>query len=157
FAASEIKLTDEEMASFKVKPLIFPTLVGGIVPVYNLPEVGQLQFTGEALAGIFSGKIKTWNDPAMASANPNANLPAAKIGVVHRTDSSGSTWTFTEFLSLASPGWQKSLGQGGTVNWPVGEGARGSKGVSEKVKSTPYSIGYVEQNFAEEYKLSYGP
>jgi phosphate transport system substrate-binding protein len=156
FAASDIPLTDDEIAKFKVKPLVFPTLVGAIVPVFNVTGVPDLQFTSETLAGIFSGKIKTWNDAAIAKINPTKTLPGEKIVVVHRADPSGSTWTFTDYLSLTDPAWKMSIGQGASVSWPVGEAATGSQGMADKVKSTAYSIGYVELNFAEAEKLHYG-
>jgi phosphate transport system substrate-binding protein len=156
FAASEIPLTDEQIAKLPAKPLHFPTLVSAIVPVYNVANAPDLKFTPAALAGIFSGKIKTWSDPAIAQANPGVALPAAHIVVVHRSDASGSTYTFTEFLSKTNPAWKKDIGQGAEVKWPVGEGAAGSQALADLVKKTPNSIGYVELNYAEGDKLSSG-
>jgi phosphate transport system substrate-binding protein len=158
FAATDLPLEDAEAQKLKVKPFYFPTLTGAIVPVSNLPGVSnELQFSGETLAGIFSGKIKTWNDAAVAKENAAATLPANPIVVVHRADSSGSTWAFTEFLSQTSPAWKSSMGTGGVVKWPVGEAVSGSEGVADKVKGTPYAIGYVELNYAIQKKLPYGP
>lgn len=156
FAASDIPLTNEQIAQMKVKPLHFPTLVGAIVPVYNLPNAGTLQFTGEVLAGIFSGKVKTWNDASIAKINPKATLPAAPIVVVHRSDASGSTYAFTDFLSKVSPAWKSAIGQGAMVKWPASQGAEGNEGVATTVQKTPHSIGYVELNYAITSKLQYG-
>lgn len=156
FAASDIPLTDEQIAGMKVKPLHFPTLISAIVPVYNVAGAGALNFTGEALAGIFSGKIKTWNDAAIAKANPEVALPASHIVVVHRSDASGSTYVLTDYLSKVSETWKKNVGQGAAVRWPIGEGATGNEALGELVKKTPNAIGYVELNYAEELKLSYG-
>jgi phosphate transport system substrate-binding protein len=157
FAASDIPLTDQEVAGMSVKPLHFPALVGAIVPVYNLSGVkDNLQFTGDALAGIFSGKIKTWNDPAIAKANPGAGLPGTRIKIVHRSDVSGSTYALTDFLSLVNAPWKASIGKGGTVTWPGGEGAVGNEALAELVKKTPDSIGYVELNYAKTQGLRYG-
>ena len=156
FAASDIPLTDEQIAKLPAKPLHFPTLVSAIVPVYNVPNAAELKFTPAALAGIFSGKIKTWSDPAIAQSNPGVALPAAHIVVIHRSDASGSTYTFTEFLSKTNPAWKKDIGQGAEVKWPVGEAATGSQALADLVKKTPNSIGYVELNYAEDAKLPYG-
>jgi phosphate transport system substrate-binding protein len=156
FAASDIPLTDEEIGKMAVKPLHFPTLVGAIVPVYNVLKVGTLNFTGEVLAGIFSGRIRSWNDRALLQLNSKAALPASPIIVVHRGDSSGSTYAFTDYLSQVSDTWKKEIGHGGTVRWPVGEAASGNPALSELVKKTPYSIGYVELNYAIHDGLTYG-
>jgi len=156
FAASDIPLSDEEIGTMSVKPLHFPTLVGAIVPVYNVPKVGTLNFTGEVLSGIFSGRIRSWNDRALLQLNPTAALPASPIIVVHRGDSSGSTYAFTDYLSQVSETWRKDIGRGGTVPWPVGEAASGNPAMAELVKKTPYSIGYVELNYAIQDTLSYG-
>jgi phosphate transport system substrate-binding protein len=156
FAATDIPLTDEEAGKLKVKPLHFPTLVGAIVPVYNVPEVGSLQFSGETLAGIFSNTIKTWNDPALAKTNSGVALPASRITVIHRSDASGSTYALTDFFCRISDPWKTNIGQGATVNWPAGKAAEGNEGVAELVKKTPNSIGYVELNYAVTLKLPYG-
>jgi len=157
FAASDIPLDDSEMKKMKVKPFHFPTLIGAIVPVYNLPGLSKdLQFTGDALAGIFSGKIKTWNDPILVKANPDVTLPTKPIALVHRSDASGSTYALTEYLGQVSPVWKQNIGRGATVKWPAGESASGNEALAELVKKTPYTIGYVELNYAIEQKLAYG-
>lgn len=156
FAASDIPLTDERMAAMKARPLHFPALMGAIVPVYNLPGIIELKFSGEALAGIFSGRIKNWNDPAMAKLNPGVALPSSRIVVVHRADSSGSTYVFTDFLSKTSPRWKAEIGMGATVAWPVGEGQSGNDALAKAIRSTPASIGYVELNYANAQQLTYG-
>lgn len=158
FAATDLPLEDSDVQKLRVKPFYFPTLTGAIVPIYNVPGISQdLQFSGETLAGIYAGKIKAWNDPAVAAENHEVELPKNPIVVVHRSDSSGSTWALTEFLSQVSPAWKSSVGRGGTVTWPCGEAVEGSDAVADKVKSTPFSIGYVELNYAVRKKLSYGP
>jgi phosphate transport system substrate-binding protein len=155
FAASDIPLSDAELATFKTKPLHFPTLIGAIVAVYNLPGVNELKFSGDALAGVFSGKIKTWNDPAIAKINPGVTLPASRIVVAHRSDASGSTYAFTDYLSKVSPSWKKGVGAGGTVQWPTGQSAAGNEAMAKLVKKTPNSIGYVELNYAGEQQLTH--
>jgi phosphate transport system substrate-binding protein len=156
FAASDMPLTDEESGMMAVKPLHFPTLVGAIVPVYNVPKVGTLNFTGEVLAAIFSGRIRRWNDQALVQLNPAAALPASPVIVVHRSDASGSTYAFTDYLSQISEMWRRGIGRGGTVPWPVGEAAAGNPALAELVKKTQNSIGYVELNYAIQEGLSYG-
>jgi phosphate transport system substrate-binding protein len=155
FAASDMPVADDEVAKFKGKVLHFPTLIGAIVPVYNLPGVSDLRFTGDALAGVFSGKIKTWNDPVLAKINPGVTLPSSRIVVVHRSDASGSTYALTDYLSKVSPAWKKDVGTGATVQWPHGESAGGNEALAQFVKKTPNSIGYVELNYAGEQKLSH--
>ncbi|HJZ95528.1 MAG TPA: phosphate ABC transporter substrate-binding protein PstS [Candidatus Solibacter sp.] len=156
FAASDVPLSDEEMARMSVKPLHFPTLIGAIVPVYNLAGIGELKFTGDTLAGVFSGKIKSWNDPALAKANSGVALPASRIVVVHRADASGSTFAFTDFLARVNEPWKSAIGADATVKWPVGEAAAGNEALAALVKKTPNSIGYVELNYAIEQQLAYG-
>jgi phosphate transport system substrate-binding protein len=155
FAASDMLVSDDELAKFKVKPLHFPTLIGAIVPVYNLPGVSDLRLNGDALAGIFQGKIKTWNDPALARINAGVSLPASRIILAHRSDASGSTYALTDYLSKVSPAWKKDVGTGATVPWPSGESATGNESIAQFVKKTPNSIGYVELNYAEEQQLSH--
>ncbi|MEO8663360.1 MAG: phosphate ABC transporter substrate-binding protein PstS [Bryobacteraceae bacterium] len=153
FAASEIPLTDAEMQGFKVKPLHLPMLVGAIVPVYNLPGVtAELKFTGDVLAKIFLGRIKKWNDPLLAKTNAGVTLPAEDIVVFHRAGASGTSYVLSDYLSKVSPEWKKGAA---TVKW-AGQAATGSEGVAAAVKSTPYALSYVEVNFAEQSKLSFG-
>jgi phosphate transport system substrate-binding protein len=157
FAGSDIPLTDEQMKKTPFRVLHFPTLVSAIVPVYNLSSVGtQLRFTADTLAGIFAGRIKTWNDPAIAGDNPSANLQPVGITVVHRSDASGSSYAFTDFLSRASESWKNAIGTGAAVSWPTGRPAESSDAICAIVKQTPGAIGYVELNYAEAQKLPYG-
>jgi phosphate transport system substrate-binding protein len=148
FGASDRPLTDEEMAAVKVKPIYFPTVLGGIVPAYNLPGVTtQLKFTGEVLAGIFLGKINKWNDPKIAELNKGVKLPADDIAVVHRSDGSGTTFVFTEYLAKVSPAWKSGPGVNQSPKWPTGTGQAQNEGVAGAIKQIPGSIGYVELTF----------
>ena len=148
FGASDKPLTPEELGAAGL--VQFPVVVGGIVPVANLPGLhpGQLHLTGPVLAGIFAGQVKKWNDPVITKLNPGMRLPDTAISVVHRSDGSGTTFNFTHFLSQVSPGWQKLIGEGTTVNWPTGVGGKGNEGVAGYVKQIPGSIGYVEYAYA---------
>ncbi len=155
--ASDQPMSDEQLAQARIKILHFPTVLGAVVPTYNVPGVTQeLKFTSEALVGIFLGKITRWNDPAIASANPGVNLPANDIVVVHRSDGSGTTYIWTDYLSKVSEEWKNRVGKGTSVRWPVGLGGKGNEGVAGLVKQTPNSIGYVELIYAIQNKLSYG-
>jgi phosphate transport system substrate-binding protein len=148
FGASDRPLTDEEMAALKVKPLYFPTVLGGIVPAYNLPSVKtQLLLTGDVLAGIFLGKITKWNDPKIVALNKGVKLPDDDIAVVHRSDGSGTTFVFTEYLAKVSPEWKSGPGVNQSPKWPTGTGQAQNDGVAGAVKQTPGSIGYVELTF----------
>ena len=156
FGATDGPMTDEQLAQAKVPILHLPTVLGAVVPTYNLEGVERLHFTADALAGVFLGRITHWNDPAIAKENPGAKLPAAPIVPVHRSDGSGTTYVFTDYLSKVSPEWAKSVGKGTSVNWPVGLGGKGNEGVSGLVKQTPNTIGYVELIYAVQNKLPYG-
>ena len=157
FGASDGPMTDEQLSQAKVKVLHFPTVLGADVPTYNLPGVNaELNFTQPALAGIFLGTITKWNDPAIAKANPGVNLPGNDIVVVHRSDGSGTTYIWTDFLSRISDDWKKKVGTNTSVNWPVGLGGKGNEGVSGLVKQTPNTIGYVELIYAVQNKMPYG-
>ncbi len=157
FAASDIPPSDASISQIPVKLLQFATVVGAVVPVYHLPQTGQdLRFTPETLAGIYLGKIRRWNDPAIRELNHGVTLPDAEIIVVHRADGSGTTFAFTDFLSRTNPAWKTAIGAGTTVNWPIGRAAQGNDGVSTLVEQTPNSIGYVELSFAIQRQLSYG-
>jgi len=134
----------------------FPTVLGAVVPVYNVAGVSELKFTGQALADIYLGKIKKWNDPALTKLNPGVKLPATDISVVHRSDGSGTTYIFVDYLSKASPEFKKTVGVATAVNWPVGVGGKGNEGVAGLVKQTPNSIGYVELIYALQNKIPYG-
>ena len=157
FGASDGPMTDEQLGQAKTKILHFPTVLGAAVPFYNIPGVSkELNFTPEALAGIFLGTIKKWNDPAITQANAGVNLPGNDIVVVHRADGSGTTYCWTDYLSKVSDDWKNKIGKGTSVNWPVGLGGKGSEGVTGQVKETPNSIGYVELIYAIQNNLSYG-
>ena len=161
FGASDQPMTDEQIAEFRTKRktniLHFPTVLGADVPTYNLPGVAtDLSFTPEILAGIFLGHITKWNDKAITSANPGVKLPGSEIVVVHRSDGSGTTYIWTDYLSKVSEEWKTKVGKGTSVNWPVGLGGKGNEGVSGQVKQTPNSIGYVELIYAIQNKMSYG-
>ena len=136
---------------------IFPRSSGADVPSYKVPGVtAELNFTPEALAGIFLGKITKWNDPAIASANPGVKLPSDDIVVVHRSDGSGTTYIWTDYLSKISPEWQTKVGKATSVNWPVGLGGKGNEGVAGLLEQTPDSIGYIELIYAVQNKIAYG-
>jgi phosphate transport system substrate-binding protein len=161
FGASDGPMNDMQIAEFKAKHgygiLHFPAVLGADVPVYNLPGVSQpLNFTPEALAGIFLGKITKWNDPEIAKANPGVKLPATNIVVVHRSDGSGTTYIWTDYLSKVSKEWEMKVGRGTAVKWPVGLGGKGNEGVSGQVKQTPNSLGYVELIYAAQNKMGFG-
>ncbi|HXX19520.1 MAG TPA: phosphate ABC transporter substrate-binding protein PstS [Candidatus Acidoferrum sp.] len=157
FGASDMPMTDDELAKLKIKALHFPTVLGAVVPTYNIPGVSaDLNFSQKALAGIYLGTITKWNDPEIAKANPNVKLPADDIVVVHRSDGSGTSFIFTDFLSKVSPDWKSKVGAGTSPNWPVGLGGKGNDGVMGLVKQTPDSIGYVELIYALSQKIPYG-
>jgi phosphate transport system substrate-binding protein len=157
FGASDGPMSDEQLAQAKIKILHFPTVLGAALPTYNIPGVAQeLNFTQQALAGIFLGKVTKWNDSAIASANPGVSLPAEDIVVIHRSDGSGTTYIWTDFLSKASEEWKTRVGRNTSVNWPVGLGAKGNEGVAGLIKQAPYSVGYVELIYAIQNNISYG-
>ena len=162
FGASDAPMTDQQIADYKAKHggssvLHFPTVMGGNAPIYNIPGIAQqLNFTGEALAGIFLGKITSWDDPEIAKANPGVKLPKAPIVVVHRSDGSGTSFVWTDYLSKVSKEWETKVGRGNSVQWPVGLGGKGSEGVTGQVKQQPNSIGYVEVIYALQNKLQFG-
>src|ERR1700682_5504428 len=161
FGASDGPMNDEQLKAFQDKHgfgiLHFPTVLGAAVPTYNIPGVtAALNFTPDALAGIFLGRITKWNDPAIAGANKGVSLPANDIVVVHRSDGSGTTYIWTDYLSKVSDDWKNKVGKGTSVNWPVGLGGKGNEGVTGLVKQTPNSIGYVELIYAVQNKIPYG-
>jgi phosphate transport system substrate-binding protein len=157
FGATDGPMTQDQLLAAPGKVLHFPTVLGGVVPVYNIPGVSaELKFTGPVLANIFLGTITKWNDPALAQLNPDAKLPATDITVVHRSEGSGTTYIFVDYLSKVSPEWKKRVGIATSVNWPVGVGGKGNEGVSGLVGQTPGAIGYVELIFALQNKISYG-
>jgi len=157
FGASDVPMTDEQIGKItKYKVLHFPTVLGGVVPTFNVEGITDLNFSPETLSGIFLGKIAKWNDAALKKENPNAKLPDADITVVHRSDGSGTSFVWTDYLSKVSPEWKSKVGSGAMVKWPVGLGGNGNPGVAGTVKQTPNSIGYVELIYAAQNKMSYG-
>jgi len=161
FGASDGPMNDEQLKAFQVKHgfgiLHFPTVLGADVPTYNIPGVtATLNFTPETLAGIFLGKITKWNDPAIVATNKGVNLPGSDIVVVHRSDGSGTTYIWTDYLSKVSEEWKNKVGKGTSVNWPVGLGGKGNEGVTGQIKNAPNSIGYVELIYAVSNNIPYG-
>jgi len=157
FGATDGPMTDEQLKQARTKILHFPTVLGAVVPAYNIAGVTQdLNFTPEALAGIFLGKITKWSDPELKKANPGINLPDQNIVVIHRSDGSGTTYVWVDYLSKVSPEWKSKVGVNTSVNWPVGLGGKVNEGVAGLVKQTPNSIGYVELIYAVQNKMGYG-
>jgi phosphate transport system substrate-binding protein len=157
FGASDGPMNDDQLKQASVPILHFPTVLGAAIPAYNVPGVqGDLNFTPEALSGIFLGTVTKWNDPAIASANPGVKLPGDDIVVVHRSDGSGTSYIWTDYLSKVSSAWQTKVGKGTSVNWPVGLGGKGNEGVSALVQQTPGSLGYVELIYAIQNHMPYG-
>jgi phosphate transport system substrate-binding protein len=157
FGASDGPMTDDQLKEAKLKILHLPTVLGADVPAYNIPGVtAELKFTPEALAGIFMGKITKWNDKAIAGPNSGVNLPDKDIIVVHRSDGSGTTYIWTDYLSKVSSEWQGQVGKGTSVKWPIGLGGKGNEGVAGMIRQLPGSIGYVELIFAVQNNISYG-
>ena len=156
FGATDGPMTDEQMLAAPGKILHFPTVLGAVVPVYNIPNVrADLKFTGPVLADIFLGKITKWNDPAIAKLNAGVTLPGTDITVVHRSDGSGTTYIWTDYLGKVSPAWKMKVGVGQAPNWPAGIGGKGNEGVAGLVTQSPGSIGYVELVYAIQNKISY--
>ncbi len=157
FGASDGPMTREQEQAAPGAILHLPTVLGGVVPVYNVPGVdGELKFTGAVLAEVYLGKIVKWNDPAIAKLNPGAKLPATDIAVVHRSDGSGTTYIWVDYLSKVAPEFKKRVGVATSVNWPTGVGGKGNEGVAGLVKQTPGAIGYVELIYAIQNKISFG-
>lgn len=157
FGASDMPMTDEQISKMTIKPLHFPSVLGAVVPSYNIPGVtAELKFTPETLAGIYLGKITKWNDSQLAKDNPGIKLPNEDIVVVHRSEGSGTTFVWTDYLSKVSPEWKSKVGANSSVSWPVGLGGRGNEGVAGLLKQTANSIGYVELVWAMQNKLTVG-
>jgi phosphate transport system substrate-binding protein len=155
FGASDGPMSDENLAKAPSKLLHIPTVAGAVVITYNLPGNPTLKLDGEAIAGIFLGKIKKWNDPKIMALNSGANLPDQEIVVVHRSDGSGTTFIFTDYLSKVSSEWKEKVGNNTSVNWPTGLGGKGNEGVAGQVKQTTGALGYVELIYAVQNKMSY--
>jgi len=157
FGATDGPMTVDQLQSAPGKILHLPTVLGAVVPIYEVPGVdAELKFTGPLIADIFMGKILKWSDPAIAKLNPGVKLPDTDITVVHRSDGSGTSYIFADYLAKVSPEWAKTVGVSTAVKWPVGLGGKGSEGVSGLVKQTPGSIGYVELVYALQNKIDYG-
>jgi len=155
--ASDMPMNDKLLATFKGKVLQFPIALGAAVPAYNIPGINvPLKFTPQALAGIYLGKITRWNDPELTRVNPGVKLPNQKIVVVHRSDGSGTTFIWCDYLSKISPEWKKKVGADTSVNWPVGLGGKGNEGVVGLVEQTPYSLGYAELTYCLQNNMLYG-
>lgn len=156
FGATDGPMNQKELFAVDGKSIHVPTVLGAVVPTYNIGTADELQFTGDVLAKIYLGTIKTWDDAAIKALNPNVKLPSDPITVVRRADGSGTTYCFTDYLSSVSPDWKKQVGTGKAVNWPVGLGGKGNEGVAGLVKQTRGAIGYVELIYAKNNNLSYG-
>ncbi|HWZ52346.1 MAG TPA: phosphate ABC transporter substrate-binding protein PstS [Granulicella sp.] len=157
FGATDGPMNDQQIAESKVKTVHLPTVLGAVVPVYNLSGVNkELNFSGEVIADIYLGKITKWNDPRIAKENPGVNLPGNSILPVYRSDGSGTTYIFTDYLSKVSPEWQSQVGKSTSVKWPTGIGQKGNEGVAGMVRQSPNSFGYVELIYAVTNKMQYG-
>jgi phosphate transport system substrate-binding protein len=157
FGATDGPMTGDQLLAAPGKILHFPTVLGAVVPVFNLPGVAGLKFTGPLLADLFLGKITRWNDAAIGKTNPGVALPNLPVTVVHRSDGSGTTYIFMDYLAKVSPEWKSRVGIATSVNWPAGLGGSGNEGVAGLVKQTPGALGYVELIYALQNKISYGP
>ena len=156
FGASDGPMTDEQLAASKIKLIHIPTVLGAVVPVFNVPGVSDLHFSADVLADIYLGKIVTWADPRIAKDNPGVKLPDQKVIVVHRSDGSGTSYIFTDYLSKVSKEWAGGPGKGTSPSWPVGVGGKGNEGVAGLVRQLPGAIGYVELIYALQNHISYG-
>lgn len=158
FGASDMPLNDAKVKEMPMQFLQLPTVLGSVVPAYNLPSVKEeLKFTPQILAGIYLGQITSWNDKAIAAANPGVSLPGTPIIVVHRSDGSGTTFVFTDYLSKISPEWKSRVGSNTSVSWPVGVGAKGNEGVAGMIRQMDGGFGYVELIYALQNNITFGP
>ena len=160
FGATDGPMTEKQLQTYRDSHgfgiLHLPTVLGAAVPAYNIPGAPELNFTAEILAGIYLGRVTRWDDPMLREANPKAPLPSAPIIVVHRSEGSGTTYIWSDYLSKVSESWKNKVGRGFSVNWPVGLPARGNQGVADLIQRTPNALGYVELGYALEKKLAYG-
>ncbi len=157
FGATDGPMTDQQLAESKIKLFHIPTVLGAVVPVYNIPGVNtELKFAPDVIADIYLGKITKWNDPRIARDNPGVNLPDHQLLPVYRSDGSGTTYIFTDYLSKVSPDFNSRIGRGTSVRWPLGIGQKGNEGIAGMVRNSPYSFGYVELIYAEQNKMQFG-
>ncbi|HUA92678.1 MAG TPA: phosphate ABC transporter substrate-binding protein PstS [Terracidiphilus sp.] len=156
FGASDMPMTDQMLQSSSIKLVHIPTVLGAVVPIFNVPGVTDLNFSPEVLADIYLNKITNWNDPRIAKDNPSAHLPDQKIIVVHRSDGSGTSFIFTDYLSKVSKDWADGPGKGTSPNWPVGVGGKGNEGVAGLVRQLPGAVGYVELIYALQNHIAFG-
>ncbi len=157
FGASDVTMTDEQLKAAKVKVIALPAVLGAVVPVYSVPGVNkELNFSGDVIADIYLGKITKWSDPRIAKDNPGVSFPDKPILPVYRSDGSGTSFIFTDYLAKVSPAWNSGPGRGAAVRWPVGIGQKGNEGIAGMVRQSPYSFGYVELIYAVQNKMSYG-
>ncbi len=157
FGATDGPMTDEQIAQSKVKVLHVPTVLGAVVPAYNIQGIsGDVKFTPDVLADIYLGKLTKWNDPRITKVNPGMNFPDMNITVVHRSDGSGTSYIFTDYLSKVSPDWKSTVGKNTSVKWPVGIGGKGNEGVAGSIRQLPGSIGYIELIYALQNKIPFG-
>jgi phosphate transport system substrate-binding protein len=156
FGATDGPATDEQLASSKIKLIHIPTVMGAVVPIFNVTGVNDIKFSPDVLADMFLGKIQNWSDPRIAKDNPGAKLPNEKIIVVHRSDGSGTSYIFTDYLSKVSPEWANGPSKGTSPSWPTGVGGKGNEGVAGMVRQLPGALGYVELIYALQNKITYG-
>jgi phosphate transport system substrate-binding protein len=156
FGATDGPMSEEQLKGAPGKVLHLPTVLGGVVPIYNLPGAGELKFSGPVIADMVLGKITKWNDPALAKLNPSAKLPATDVVIAHRSDGSGTTYIFVDYLAKVSPEFKEKVGVNTSVNWPTGVGGKGNEGVAGLVKQTPGTFGYVELIYAIQNKIEFG-
>jgi phosphate transport system substrate-binding protein len=156
FGASDGPMTDEQLAASKLKLIHIPTVLGAVVPIFNVTGVSDLKFSPDVLGDIFLGKITTWNDPRIEKDNPGVKLPSESINVIHRSDGSGTTYIFSDYLTKVNKDWANGPGKGTALNWPKGLGGKGNEGVAGLVRQLPGSIGYVELIYAMQNKISFG-
>lgn len=156
FGATDGPMTDYQLSASRIKVVHIPAVLGAVVPIFNIPGVNDIKFSAGVLAGIYLGKIQNWDDPRIAKDNPGVNLPRRRIIVVHRSDGSGTTYIFTDYLSKVSKDWANGPGQGASPAWPVGLGAKGNGGVAEMVQKLPGALGYVELAYALQNHISFG-
>jgi len=156
FGASDIIMTDEQIASSKTKLVALPTVLGAVVPVFNVTGVNNIKFSPDVLADIFLGKITSWNDPRLVKDNPGVNLPNETINVIHRAEGSGTTFIFSDYLTKVSKEWAAGPNKGSALNWPKGIGGKGNEGVAGLVRQLPGAIGYVELIYAMQNKITFG-